>query len=210
MEAISIVKDAYFYPETGDMGGKFDASLSQASADITGGDKRINKYYQSDEQVTSKDFYPYLLDKDLRRYGKAEDGINNYYDKAQKYKTDINSELEENKSKKKELNENSIRAIVAEALKQVLSQRLNEEMDEFKPHGYCCDSNWGGKEIEISDSGDAARIRTNYGDGPSKPSKWCKIQYDFQDEDGNDMDDGRPYILVNGEKEYLDNYMRYR
>ena len=203
------VKDAYFYPETGDMGGKFDASLSQASADITGGDKRINKYYQGNEQVTSKDFYPYLLDKDLRRYGKAEDGINNYYDKAQKYKTDINSELEENKSKKKELNENSIRAIVAEALKQVLSQRLNEEMDEFKPHGYCCDSNWGGKEIEISDSGDAARIRTNYGDGPSKPSEWCEIQYDFQDEDGNDMDDGRPYILVNGEKEYLDNYMRY-
>ena len=151
-----------------------------------------------------------MLDKDLRRYGKAEDGINNYYDKAQKYKTDINSELEESKSKKKELNENSIRAIVAEALKQVLSQRLNEEMDDFKPHGYCCDSNWGGKEIEISDSGDAARIRTNYGDGPSKPSEWCEIQYDFQDEDGNDMDDGRPYILVNGEKEYLDNYMRYR
>lgn len=129
--------------------------------------------------------------------------------KKQKYKTDINSELEENKSKKKELNENSIRAIVAEALKQVLSQRLNEEMDDFKPHGYCCDSNWGGKEIEISDSGDAARIRTNYGNGPSKPSEWCEIQYDFQDEDGNDMDDGRPYILVNGEKEYLDNYMKY-
>ena len=116
------VKDAYFNPETGDMGGKFDASFSQASADITGGDKRINKYYQGDEQVTSKDFYPYLLDKDLRKYGKTEDAINNYYDKAQKYKTDINSELEENKSKKKELNENSIRAIVAEALKQVLSQ----------------------------------------------------------------------------------------
>ncbi len=204
------VKDAYFYPETGDMGGKFDARLSNASADITGGDKRINKYYQGDEQVTSKDFYPYLLDKDLRRYGKAEDRINNYYDKAQKYKTDINSELEENKKNLKELNENHIRAIVSETLKQVLSQRLNEEMDEFKPHGYCCDSNWGGKEIEISDSGDAARIRTNYGDGPSKPSEWCEIQYDFQDEDGNDIDDGRPYILVNGEKEYLDNYMRYR
>lgn len=69
---------------------------------------------------------------------------------------------------------------------------------------------YGGKEIEISDSGDAARIRTNYGDGPSKPSEWCEIQYDYQDEDGNDIDDGRPYILVDGEKEYLDNYMRYR
>ena len=148
------------------------------------------------------------------------ESIQKYFDKINEISTALkgaaamraakDAKLEENKSKKKELNENSIRAIVAEALKQVLSQRLNEEMDEFKPHGYCCDSNWGGKEIEISDSGDAARIRTNYGDGPSKPSEWCEIQYDFQDEDGNDMDDGRPYILVNGEKEYLDNYMRYR
>ena len=148
------------------------------------------------------------------------ESIQKYFDKINEISTDLkgaaamraakNAKLEENKSKKKELNENSIRAIVAEALKQVLSQRLNEEMDDFKPHGYCCDSNWGGKEIEISDSGDAARIRTNYGAGPSKPSEWCEIQYDFQDEDGNDMDDGRPYILVNGEKEYLDNYMRYR
>ena len=148
------------------------------------------------------------------------ESIQKYFDKINEISTDLkgaaamraakNAKLEENKSKKKELNENSIRAIVAEALKQVLSQRLNEEMDEFKPHGYCCDSNWGGKEIEISDSGDAARIRTNYGNGPSKPSEWCEIQYDFQDEDGNYMDDGRPYILVNGEKEYLDNYMRYR
>ena len=32
----------------------------------------------------------------------------------------------------------------------------------------------------------------------------------YEDEDGNDIsEDPRPYIFVNGDKEYLDHYMRY-
>lgn len=57
------------------------------------------------------------------------ESIQKYFDKINEISTDLkgaaamraakNAKLEENKSKKKELNENSIRAIVAEALKQV-------------------------------------------------------------------------------------------
>ena len=60
------------------------------------------------------------------------ESIQKYFDKINEISTALkgaaamraakNAKLEENKSKKKELNENSIRAIVAEALKQVLSQ----------------------------------------------------------------------------------------
>lgn len=205
--------NGYFNPMTGEMGGKFNSRYSSSTANLRVGDNVSNSYHYSDEdseKMPSKEFYAYSNNNDLRRCGRAEDGLNNYYDKAQKYKSDMNSELEENKFKKKELNESHIRAMVAETLKQVLSQRLNEGLDnDFNPCGYYADSNWGGKEIEIAPSGDAARIRTNYGNGPSEPSEWAEIQYDYEDEDGNELEEGRPYILIDGKKEYLDNYMRY-
>ena len=203
--------NGYFNPSTLDMGGRFSAGEMSSNMKTNG----VNDYnYNPDGieggKINPNQFYSHINDKALRRYGKAEDGLNNYAKKAQKYKTDMNSELEENKSKKKELNANHIRAMVAETLKQVLSQRLNEGLDnDFNPCGYYANSNWGGKEIEIAPSGDAARIRTNYGNGPSEPSEWAEIQYDYEDEDGNELEEGRPYILIDGKKEYLDNYMRY-
>lgn len=109
------------------------------------------------------------------------------------------------------ITESELKNIIKECVYRILNESNDfDYKDDFKPQGYYTDSNWGGKEIEISSSGDAARIRTNYGDGPSKPSEWCEIQYDYEDEDGNDIsEDPRPYIFVNGDKEYLDHYMRY-
>lgn len=201
----------YFNPSTLDMAGQFRAGDLSSNIHTYG---RNSYNYSPDgvsrSEITPNEFYSNLNDKDLRKFGRASDKINNYSEKAQKYKSDMNSELEENKFKKKELNESHIRAMVAEALKQVLSQRLNDGLDnDFNPCGYYANSNWGGKEIEIAPSGDAARIRTNYGNGPSEPSEWAEIQYDYEDEDGNELEEGRPYILIDGKKEYLDNYMRY-
>lgn len=126
--------NGYFNPATGKMSGKFTARHNNSTADLNGAKNCPNSYYYGDnvEKMKPDDFFTYLDNKDLRRYGKAEDGLNNYADKWLSYHYDMNSELEENKTKKKELNESHIRAMVAETLKQVLSQRLNEEMDGWK------------------------------------------------------------------------------
>lgn len=78
-------------------------------------------------------------------------------------------------------------------------EALNEN-EEFIPQGYKVDSNFGGKEIQISNSGDAARIRTNYSGQPDEPSEWMEIQFD---------DEGIAYVETPNGIEKLSDYMRY-
>lgn len=73
----------------------------------------------------------------------------------------------------------------------------SDENDPFIATGYKTTSNLGGKEIQINDAGDIARIK--YEDGTI--SKWCEIEYSL-DVDG-------PYIDLGSEVEYLDSYIKY-
>ena len=78
----------------------------------------------------------------------------------------------------------------------LLGDTIKEE-EEFVAHGYFTTSNFGGYEIQLSDSGDAARIR--YHEGPV--SDWLEIQYDRK---------GKAFVTDpdNGDKLKLDNFMR--
>ena len=101
-----------------------------------------------------------------------------------------------NKKQVIRINESQLRQIVTESVKRV----LNEENDEFTPHGYMTKSNFGGTEVQISNDGSAARFRNNYGT-PDKPTDWLEIEFD---------EEGVAYVtLPNGSQERLDNYMRY-
>lgn len=80
-------------------------------------------------------------------------------------------------------------------------RRELRENDDFTSHGYFTTSNYGGYEVEISNSGDAARFRQNFGDGPGEVTDWCEIQYD---ENGNAYCD-TPFGV-----QELGNYMRHQ
>ena len=75
---------------------------------------------------------------------------------------------------------------------------INEE--EFKPHGYSSISNWGGNEIQLSDTGEMARIRTVGGGEPSKPTRWLKIYF---------TNEGVAYVMFKGRRMRLDRFMKY-
>ena len=92
------------------------------------------------------------------------------------------------------LNETQLRGLIKESIKTILNE------DEFTPHGYSADCNYGGKEIQLSDDGEMARLRTNYGDGPSKPTRWLKIYFN---------NDGVAYVMFKGRRLRLDQFMRY-
>lgn len=95
--------------------------------------------------------------------------------------------------KKIRITEGALRRIVKESVKKVLM-----ENDDFKPHGYKGTSNWGGYEMQISDSGDAARLRDSH---TGKVSDWLEIQFD---------EDGVAYVIdEDGTEERLCDYMRY-
>ena len=79
-----------------------------------------------------------------------------------------------------------------------LSSMVNEE--EFTPHGYSSISNWGGHEIQLSDTGEMARIRTVGGAEPSKPTRWLKIYF---------TNEGVAYIMFKGRRVRLDQFMKY-
>ena len=64
----------------------------------------------------------------------------------------------------------------------------------FTSHGYLTLSNHGGLEIEINNSGDAARL-SYYG----KVSRWQEIKYNFS---------GSPYVTYYGRRWQLDQFMR--
>ena len=94
------------------------------------------------------------------------------------------------------LSENKLRGMIREAVKNA----LNENDDDFVPHGYQAKSNFGGTEVQISDNGDSARFRDNYGDGPVQPTDWMELQFD---------EDGVAYVETPNGVERLDMYMRY-
>lgn len=101
--------------------------------------------------------------------------------------------------KTQKINKATLRTMIAESVRKTINEVLKESED-FVPHGYRADSNFGGYEMQISDTGEAARVRTNYGDRPSKPSRWLKIYFN---------NDGVAYVNHNGRRMRLDQFMRY-
>lgn len=89
------------------------------------------------------------------------------------------------------INEAQLKKIVAESVKKVL-----RESEDFIPQGYKAMSNFGGSEIQISKSGDAARFRYYSGE----PTEWMEIEFD---------EDGVAYVETPNGKELLADYMRY-
>ena len=88
------------------------------------------------------------------------------------------------------LNESKLRNIIRERIRKVLRE------NDFAPHGYMTTSNLGGKEIEISNSNDAVRFRTEDG----SISDWFEIEYD---------EEGNPIVNTPWGTEDLNNYMRF-
>ena len=66
----------------------------------------------------------------------------------------------------------------------------------FKPTGYKTICKWGGYQIEIADSGDAARIM----DISCRLGRWANIRYTAR---------GRAYVMFHRTREYLDEYMTF-
>ena len=90
------------------------------------------------------------------------------------------------------INENTLKKIVSESVKKIL-----KESDEFTPQGYKGMNNYGGNEIQINRSGDAARIKFQNGE----VTDWLEIDFDEQ---------GVAYVTTPyGEQEKLSDYMRY-
>jgi len=113
--------------------------------------------------------------------------------KVAKYERN-NNKTNENKTKKKNvirINEAQLKKIIAESVKKVL-----RESEDFIPQGYKAMSNFGGSEIQISKSGDAARFRY-YG---GEPTEWMEIEFD---------EDGVAYVETPNGKELLADYMKY-
>jgi hypothetical protein len=99
----------------------------------------------------------------------------------------------------------SIHRVIKESVKKILKEDKFPIADsdddlngDFKPHGYKTTSNSGGQEIQLSDYGDAARIKDESGNvGP-----WLEIDFD---------EDGVAYVENpdTGEQTRLDEFMRY-
>ena len=96
--------------------------------------------------------------------------------------------LRESKKKAVTINESDIRNIVISVLNEMAG-------DEFKPNGYRGVSNAGGNEIQVNDSGDAARFRL-YG---GEPTDWMEIEFD---------ENGVAYVDTPSGREMLSDYMR--
>ena len=105
-----------------------------------------------------------------------------------------------NKNESKDMAKNTIR-LTESQLKQMISETVKnilKENDDFQAHGYRGTSNWGGLEMQISDSGDAARLRNSI---TNQVSDWLEIQFD---------EDGVAYVVdESGHEERLCDYMRY-
>ena len=91
------------------------------------------------------------------------------------------------------LTESDIRHLVEQTLKEF----INDSDDEFVGQGYKTTSNMGGKEIQIADSGDGARIKDESG----RITDWMEIEFD---------EEGVAYVTTpDGEQERLCDYMRF-
>ena len=90
------------------------------------------------------------------------------------------------------LTETDLHRIIKESVNNILKE------NDFEPHGYKTTSNLGGNEIQISNSGDAARIRDSY---TGNKTDWLEIEFD---------EEGVAYVTDEmGNQERLCDYMRY-
>ena len=90
------------------------------------------------------------------------------------------------------MTESQFHNIITESVKRVL-----KESDDFIGHGYKTTSNWGGNEIQISNSGDAARLKLPSGE----ITDWLEIEFD---------EEGVAYVTTpDVDTERLDEYMRF-
>ncbi len=67
-------------------------------------------------------------------------------------------------------------------------------VDDFVAHGTYTVSNAGGYLVQISDSGDSARLRDSFGSDNPKTSDWFEIQY-IPNEDGELDDEGNVELI---------------
>ena len=81
---------------------------------------------------------------------------------------------------------------------------LNENFEEFIPHGSYTVSNAGGYEIMISPDGDAAKVRDAFGSDNPQTSDWLEIEY-IPDEETGELE---PIIDPNGYNIPLNQVMR--
>ena len=89
------------------------------------------------------------------------------------------------------ISENTLRQIVAESVKKVLS----EIAEVFIPMGYTYDRKFGGRELQISRNEDMVRFRTNDGNGNiGEPTEWLKIDYDKNGDAYADTSNGREFL----------------
>lgn len=116
----------------------------------------------------------------MQKFKDAEQEMENYYNGDYDYTPD----------KGWHLKESQLRNIIKESIKKVLKE------NDFTPHGYMTTSNLGGKEIEISNSNDAVRFRTEDG----SISDWFEIEYD---------EEGNPIVNTPWGTEELNNYMKF-
>ena len=90
------------------------------------------------------------------------------------------------------LSEGDLHRIIKESVNNILKE------NDFEPHGYKTTSNLGGNEIQISNSGDAARIRDSH---TGNITDWLEIDFD---------EEGVAYVTDEiGNQERLCDYMRY-
>ena len=90
------------------------------------------------------------------------------------------------------LTESDLHRIIKESVNNILKE------NDFEPHGYKTTSNFGGNEIQISNSGDAARIRDSH---TGNITDWLEIEFD---------EEGVAYVTDEmGNQERLCDYMRY-
>ena len=90
------------------------------------------------------------------------------------------------------LTESDLHRIVKESVNRIIKE------NDFEPHGYKTTSNFGGNEIQISNSGDAARIRDSH---TGNITDWLEIEFD---------EEGVAYVTDEmGNQERLCDYMRY-
>lgn len=69
----------------------------------------------------------------------------------------------------------------------------------FIVHGYLTLNNWGGIEIQLNETGEAARVRDNFGGEKVNKTKWQEIKYNRE---------GEPFIIHHRRKYHLSQFLK--
>lgn len=77
---------------------------------------------------------------------------------------------------------------VDRTFKPKLNEDLDQDVEEFIPHGSYTISNSGGYEIMLSDAGDAAKVRDAFGSDNPKTSDWLEIEHVPSEDGGEEFD----------------------